>query len=72
MIWSGWLCSHPAALSAEVRISVGKDVVIAEASKFLAKAVHVRNKDQRGAKLSTYSWSALRLFLLIGEEKWPT
>lgn len=52
-------------MSVEVKISVGKAVVITGGSIFLAEAVYTFNEDQRGPKISTYSWSALRLFLLI-------
>lgn len=42
---------------------------MAGASILLAKAAHLPNADQRGPEISTYSWLALRLCLLIGEAK---
>lgn len=49
----------------------GKAVLMVGASIFLAGAAHIPNEDQRGPKISTRSWPALRLCLLIGETKSP-
>lgn len=58
MTWNGWWCPRLATLS-----------VMTGASILLAKAAHVPSGDQRGPKISTHSWLALRLWLLRGEAK---